>query len=265
MTDEELKTLVLRNSEAVARNSEAVTENCRAIREMREAFDKRFEAYQLESDKRFEARQLESDRKFEARQLESDRKFEAHQLESDRKFEAHQLESERLWQEILASRAETDRLITSFNRELGRLGNALGDYTESMFVPSLERVLADQFEMTEIVSPVRYRQDGETHEIDMVAHAWDAVDAVYLVEIKSRLHEGAIEQLHAHLRRFPRHFTEHRGKKLFGVLGAMQIPDHLRARVLEEGFYLATIRDDVFEIAPPDGFEPHTFGLRSLG
>jgi len=49
---------------------------------------------------------------------------------------ASRQESEKRWQEaqqeIRASRQETDRLIGSFNLQLGRLGNKLGDYAESL-------------------------------------------------------------------------------------------------------------------------------------
>jgi hypothetical protein len=40
----------------------------------------------------------------------------------------------------------------------------------------------------------------------------------------------------------------------------------VRIRAQSEGLYLATIKDDVFEIGPPsDGFELRAFGLRGLG
>ena len=89
---------------------------------------------------------------------------------------------------------------------------------------------------------------------------------VYLVEIKSQLRDESVDQLLEHLWRFPRFFPDHHGKKLFGILAALDIPENLRARALKEGFYLATIKDDGFEIVPPDdGFEPRAFGLRGLG
>ncbi len=86
----------------VAENSRVAAENSRAIREMREDSERRWEA-------------------------------------SERRWE----ESQRQWQEsreeILASRRETDRLITSLEQRLGKIGNAFGLYTESMFQPSLKR------------------------------------------------------------------------------------------------------------------------------
>ncbi len=182
--------------------------------------------------------------------------------ESDKRWQESRQEADRLWQEILVSRQETDRLISSFNQQLGRLGNKLGDYTESLFRPSLERALREQFGMTTILSPLHIRRNGDHLEIDMVGHAEDERQEVYLVEIKSQLRQDGVDQILEDLRQFLRFFPEHRGKKLFGILGALDVPENLRAQVTSKGLYLATIRDDVFEIVPPDGFTPHAFGLR---
>ncbi len=177
-------------------------------------------------------------------------------------------ESQKQWQEsreeILASRRETDRLITSLERRLGELGNAFGTYTESMFVPSLKRILRERFGMTVITAPQKFQINGADYEIDVVGHAGQESDEVYLAEIKNRLREDGIHQILDHLRRFPQAFPEHRGKKLFGILAAVTIPDNLRVQALKQGLFLATVKDDVFELSTPDDFEPRPFGLRSL-
>ncbi|MCP4570024.1 MAG: hypothetical protein GY841_20785, partial [FCB group bacterium] len=104
---------------------------------------------------------------------------------------------------------------------------------------------------------------GETLQIDLVAYGES--DEVYVVEMKSTLRQDAFDQLSEHMRKLPRFCPEHRGKKLYGVLTALDIPEDLRMRALNEGIYLGTIKDDVFEIVPPDDFVPRVFGLRSLG
>ncbi|MCP4660876.1 MAG: DUF3782 domain-containing protein, partial [bacterium] len=127
-----------------------------------------------------------------------------------------------------------------------------------------ERVMREQFKMTAVSLRQRIWRNGEILEIDLVAHAGDELDEVYLAEIKSTLRQDGIDQLLDHLRRFPRFLPEHRGKKLFGVLAALEIPDELRSKALKEGLYLATMREDVFEIVPPDDFAPRAFGVRGL-
>ena len=72
---------------------------------------------------------------------ENSRAIRENREESERRWGQWQ-EYLRQWQEsreeILASRRETDRLITSLERRLGELGNAFGVYTQSMFLPSRE-------------------------------------------------------------------------------------------------------------------------------
>jgi hypothetical protein len=247
--------------EAAEKRLEAAEKNREESAKRRETAEKESAKRREESAKRREAAEKESAKRFEAAEKdrgESQKRFEAF----EKRMDEHKVEAERLWQEILFSRQETDRVLTSLERRYGDLGNAFGDYTESMFRPSLKRVLREQFRMTTIKAPEHIEVGGETLEIDMVGHAEDELDEVYIVEIKSKLRQDAIDQLHKHLRRFPRFFPKHRGKKLFGILAAVQIPNELRSKVLKEGFYLATVKDDVFEITSPDGFEPRTFGLR---
>ncbi len=195
---------------------------------------------------------------------ENNRAIRQMREESDRRWQ----ESQRQWQEsreeIIASRRETDRLITDLNRRFGEIGNALGLYTESMFQPSLKRVLRQRFGMTIITSPQKFHIDGDDYEVDLVGHAGAASDEVYLAEIKSQLREDGIHQILEHLGRFPRAFPEHRGKKLFGILAAVTIPENLRSQALKQGLYLATVKDDVFELSMPDDFVPRPFGLRSI-
>ncbi len=118
--------------------------------------------------------------------------------------------------------------------------------------------------MTVIVAPLKYQIDGVVYEIDVVGHTGEEGDEVYLVEIKNRLREDDIHQVLEHLRRFPRAFSVHRGKKLFGILAAVTIPDNLRTQALRQGLFLATVNDNVFELSTPDDFVPRPFGLRSL-
>lgn len=142
----------------VAENSRAVVENSRSILEMREEIG-------------------------------------ASRQEAEKRWAAWQQESDRLWQEIRVSRQDTDRLITGIHRELRGIGKRLGGQAESMLRPSLERAMREQLKVPVITSPQRARRYDESLEIDMVAHAGDESDEVYLVEMKSRLTEAAFDQL----------------------------------------------------------------------
>ncbi len=171
-------------------------------------------------------------------------------------------ETDRLWREIRALRQETDRLIGSYDLGPWGLGDELGVDIEDLFRPLLERAMREQFGMTVFWSPMRLWHQGEVLEIDVVAHAGSDPDEVYLAKIRSRLRHDDIGQILDDLRQFPRFFPEHRGKRFFGILAALEIPEDLRAQVIKKGLYLATIKDDVFEIVSPDGLALYAISLR---
>ncbi len=155
--------------------------------------------------------------------------------------------------------ASLERSIADANQALGNLGNRIGELNEAAFYPSLERVLRDDFHMEIIAPNVVARRQGEELELDVLAYANEDVNTVFDIEIKTELDQAALDQILDHLRRFPRFFREHRGKELYGVLAAVKIPPGLKKRVLRQGLYLATIRDDVFDLSQPEGFEPRAF------
>ncbi len=226
MTDEEFRNLVAETSRVVAENSRAIG---------------RLEKLQVRDREEF--------------------------LRYRKQWQEEQRASREQWrEEIGASRREYDRMVASLersmenaNRQLGQLGNQLGALNEAAFYPSLERVLRQDFHMEIIAPNVIAKRNGEELELDVLAYANEDVNTAFDVEIKTELDQEAIDQLLDHLRRFPRLFREHRGKKLYGVLAAVKIPRSMRKRALRQGLYLATIRDDVFDILQPEGFKPRVF------
>ncbi|MFM5956466.1 MAG: hypothetical protein ACKOQ2_04740, partial [Dolichospermum sp.] len=81
----------------------------------------------------------------------------------------------------------------------------------------------------------------------------------YLVELKSHAREESITQIQSILQRFRTLFPEHKDKKLYGILAAVHLSSELREKILQEGFYVARIHDQVFELDIPDNFQPQTY------
>lgn len=161
--------------------------------------------------------------------------------------------------DLMRSQKDTDRQIKELKQQIGGLDNKFGSFTEGLALPSMEKRLRERFGM-EVVSPsVRVSKDGEHLEIDVLAYANGAVNAVYVVEVKSHLREEAIEQLLSILARFGHFFPEHKSKKLYGILAAVDAPAGLKEKILRHGLYLARIHDDVFELETPADFQPRCF------
>ena len=112
----------------------------------------------------------------------------------------------------------------------------------------------------EVISPsVRLHKEGRDMEIDVLAYANSFINEVYVVEVKSHLREEGITQLQNIMDNFRRFFPEHKNKKLFGILAAIDMTSEIKEKVLSLGFYTAKIKDEIFSLDIPAGFKPRTF------
>lgn len=154
---------------------------------------------------------------------------------------------------------ETDKQLKELGKQIGGLGAKFGSFTEGLALPSMETILRQRFGM-EVVSPsVRVSKNGQHLEIDVLAYTNGELNTAYIVEVKSHAREESITQLKSILQRFRRFFSEHKDKKLYGILAAVDLSPELREKILQEGLYVARIHDQVFELDIPDNFQPQTY------
>ena len=154
---------------------------------------------------------------------------------------------------------ETDKQLKELGKQIGGLGAKFGSFTEGLALPSMETILRQRFGM-KIVSPsVRASENGKHMEIDVLAYTNGELNTAYIVEVKSHAREDSIAQLKSILQRFRIFFPEHKDKQLYGILAAVDMSPELREKTLEEGFYVARIYDQVFELDTPENFEPQGY------
>ena len=154
---------------------------------------------------------------------------------------------------------ETDKQLKELGKQIGGLGAKFGSFTEGLALPSMETILGQQFGM-EVISPsVRVSKEGQHLEIDVLAYSNGELNTAYIVEVKSHVRQEDITQLKSILQRFRRFFPEHKDKKLYGILAAVDLSPELREKILQEGLYVAQIHDQVFELEIPDNFQPQTY------
>ncbi len=195
-----------------------------------------------------------------ARELkEIAREADRRQQETARELKEISREADRRQQEADRRQQKADRRQQALRQEIGGLANKFGDFTEGLALPSMEKLLTERFGMECIAPNIRKRRNGRSLQIDVMAYANTETNAVYLVEVKSRLRDGSIEQMIRILDSFFEFFPEHRGKELYGILAAVDAPENLRIRAHRKGLYLARISGDVFELQVPDDFKAHCF------
>ena len=200
------------------------------------------------------AAQKETDKQL--KEVSQQQKENAQQLkETDRQLkEVSQQQKENAQQQ-----KETDKQLKELGKQIGGLGAKFGSFTEGLALPSMETILRQRFGM-EVISPsVRVSKEGQHLEIDVLAYTNGELNTAYIVEVKSHAREESISQLKSILQRFRSFFPEHKDKKLYGILAAVHLSSELREKILQEGFYVARIHDQVFELDIPDNFQPRLY------
>jgi hypothetical protein len=155
-------------------------------------------------------------------------------------------------------REDTDQLLRELDKQMRKLGEKFGGITEGLALPSMTQFLERRFGMKVVAPRIRARQNGHSMEVDVLAYSDDR-DEVFLVEVKSHLREDALDQMRKMLREFHEFFPGHEGKKLYGILAAVDAPEDVRKKVLDEGIYLARVHDGHFELQVPEDFQPRAF------
>ncbi|MFO0148957.1 MAG: DUF3782 domain-containing protein [Microcystis sp.] len=154
---------------------------------------------------------------------------------------------------------KTDKQLKELGQQIGGLGAKFGSFTEGLALPSMETILRQRFGMKVVSPSVRASEDGQNLEIDVLAYTNGELNTAYIVEVKSHAREESITQLKSILQRFRGFFPEHKDKKLYGILAAVDLSPELREKILQEGFYVARIHDQVFELDIPDNFQPRLY------
>ena len=170
-----------------------------------------------------------------------------------------QKETDRQLQETGLQLKETDKQLRELGKQIGGLGEKFGGFTEGLALPSMTKILTEQFGMEVVTPRVKVRKQGQTLELDVFAYANSEQNTAFVVEVKSHLRPEGLDQLRQTLARFRQFLPEHADKKLYGILAVVDAPEELRQEVLASGLYLAGIHEDQFQLQVPSDFQPRVW------
>ena len=162
--------------------------------------------------------------------------------------------------QIAESHKEIAAVNKQLSKQLGELGNKFGSFTEGMAWPSMQKLLLEKFQMDTVAPRVIKRLNGRTMELDVLAYANGAANAAYIVEVKSHLRAEGVRQMQRTMQEFLDFFPEHRGKRVYGIIAAVDAPESVKQQALKAGLYLARIHDGNFKLDVPAGFCAKDFG-----
>lgn len=155
---------------------------------------------------------------------------------------------------------ETDRRLNELGKQIGGLGNKFGSFAEDMGIRSIEKILREKFGMNHSIAPrMRVRRNGSEEDYDVLAYTVEAPPRGMIVEIKSKLREEDILQMKRKMENVFKTMPEHSDKTFQGMIVCVSGTPELKKRVIENGWHLAHIGDDIFELETPPGFVPKTY------
>lgn len=155
---------------------------------------------------------------------------------------------------------ETDLQLKELGKQIGGLGNKFGSFAEGLSYRSIVRILQEKFGMNDFIAPgVRVRRDGREEEYDVLAYSNDRIDRGMIVEIKSNLRKEDIVQMKRKMNGIFQLMPEHRNKTFQGMIACVSGSEDLKKQVIDNGWYLAHIGDDLFELETPENFVARTY------
>ncbi len=167
--------------------------------------------------------------------------------------------------QIKELQAETDKQIKELGKQIGGLGNKFGSFAEGLLIPTVKRILSEDLGLEQVSERTERSQmvDGNQMymEVDVFGYANGTNNTACIAEIKSHLREDGIDQLLRQLHDFPIFFRDHAGKRLYGLIAAIDASRELQERVWREGIYLVLMHNDIAELTVPKNFTPKNYGI----
>ena len=161
---------------------------------------------------------------------------------------------------LVHSQKKTDLQLKELGKQIGGLGNKFGSFAEGLSYRSISKILREKFGMNDFIAPgVQVRKDGREEEYDILAYSNDSNDRGMIVEIKSNLRKEDIAQMKRKMDGVFQMLPEHRNKTFQGMIACVSGTADLKQQVTENGWYLAHIGEDLFELETPEDFVAKTY------
>ncbi|SLM31398.1 conserved hypothetical protein [Desulfamplus magnetovallimortis] len=177
----------------------------------------------------------ETDRKFQ----ETERLMKEQSQETDRKFQ------------------ETDRIIKNLSKNLGALGNRLGEFVENMVAPAVVRLFQSMdIQVHEVYPGVEANRNNEGIEIDLLVVNESILVAV---ECKSKLTREHVDEHVVRMEKLKRMLPLYKNHTAMGCVAAMVMSESVKNYAHSKGFYVLYQNGEGVDVSKPEGFNPRVW------
>ena len=262
------------------RNVVTIKDIYELFREQQKAFAEEMRAFAEETRKEMREQAREQIRKEEERvkreeeqakreeeraKREEERVKREEEERAKRKEERVKEEEERFKRERQAFREELrekealgKKSMDALEKQLGNIGNRLGDFVEAMIAPACDRLFtAYGIEIHTVHRRTNCKARGIAMELDVIAEGDHDVVAI---EVKSHLDR---EDITKHLRRLAQYkqaFPRHADCRVYGAVAGMVVVDEVRDQAIQQGLFVIVHAGETVVLANDPDFKPKLWG-----
>lgn len=148
----------------------------------------------------------------------------------------------------------TERTVKNLAKNLGDLGNRLGEFVEYMVAPAAVRIFQSQgIEVHEVHQSIEATRGDEGIEVDVLV----VNDGVLVaVECKSRLTRDHVDEHLIRMEKLKRLLPSYRHHQALGAVAAMVAADSVKKYAHSQGLYVLVQNGENVDIETPAGFIP---------
>jgi len=197
-----------------------------------------------------EARFRETERLMNEQRQETERQRQ----ETERLMNEQRQETERVMNE---RSQKTERVIQQVSRELGKLGNRLGEFVEWQVRPAAVRLFRERgIDVHELHNGVSVKRADGGLEIDLlVVNDTEVV----LIEVKSKLTQRDVDQHLERLAKFKRFMPRYRDTQALGAVAAMVVTDEVADYAYGQGLFVLAQSGENVVILNDAQFQPQVW------
>jgi hypothetical protein len=145
-------------------------------------------------------------------------------------------------------------LVKQISKNLGDLGNRLGEFVEYQVAPAVVQLFQGQgIEVHAVYPGVEAKRNGESLEVDLLVVNDGALVAV---ECKSKLSQEHIDEHLLRLERLKRVLPIYREHHVMGAVAGMVVPESVAEAAIANGLYVLSPNGEQIEVRNPEAFAP---------
>jgi CRISPR/Cas system-associated exonuclease Cas4 (RecB family) len=165
-------------------------------------------------------------------------------------------ETERAFQRLAEERKETERQMQRLEKNLGGLGNSIGEIVEMIVIPGVKEKMNGFGHTFTMASPGKEYYDVDGSRLTEVDLLLENCDEVMVVEVKTQV---SIKWVNQHLKRLEilrkkERITGMTGKTMYAAMAGIGFDKEARELAANNGMYLIDVHEDSerIDVTPPN-------------